>query len=221
MVSDAPQPDCAWPTNAVDKKTCVSLAYLVDDPKPPKSLHVRVVGNLVLNDGSAALSAVDAPGVAVHFDTPQACAGNDLEAIEGEIAGMASPDAPTLEAAMHADGPSLAIVHAKVIGPPASACSAIQPRSALKLPAAFDRGAVSHALSAVKTDDCLPHTAHEAVHIKITFLPGGSVGNVDVDTQLSGGTRVERCVKKHFLKVKVPAFGGGPITVGKSLVLGP
>jgi hypothetical protein len=53
-------------------------------------------------------------------------------------------------------------------------------------------------------------------HAKITFAPSGNVTSVEIDGGPFPGTSVGGCVAGKFRGAHVPAFSGGPTTVGKS-----
>ncbi len=52
--------------------------------------------------------------------------------------------------------------------------------------------------------------------VVVTFAPSGRVTSANVAGGSFGGTSVGGCVASVFRRAKVPAFGGGPVTVSKS-----
>jgi len=55
--------------------------------------------------------------------------------------------------------------------------------------------------------------------VKITFAPNGSVSAAVIDSGPFNGTPVGGCIVGKFRGPHIPAFGGGPITVGKSFTI--
>ena len=86
--------------------------------------------------------------------------------------------------------------------------------------APFDRGAASGAIGAVNVQSCAkPGGPTGAGHVKITFAPNGSVSAAVIDSGPFNGTPVGGCVVGKFRGPHIPAFGGGPVTVGKSFTI--
>jgi predicted Zn finger-like uncharacterized protein len=87
--------------------------------------------------------------------------------------------------------------------------------------ATFDGAAVARVLGAVDLRRCgradAPATAG---HARVTLEPGGAVSDVVVDTPDLAGTATARCVEQALRPVRVPAFAGSAITVGKRFVTG-
>lgn len=81
----------------------------------------------------------------------------------------------------------------------------------------FDRGAAAAALSRVNVNGCKKAGGPTGSgHVRVTFAPSGNVTKVDVDTAPYSGTSVGGCVASKFKGASIPAFSGGPVTVGKS-----
>lgn len=78
---------------------------------------------------------------------------------------------------------------------------------------AFDRGAAAHALT-VDLSSC--KGAVGTGHVQVTFATDGSVSKVDVDLPPFKGTAQADCIAEKYRAVKIPAFAGAPVTVGKS-----
>jgi hypothetical protein len=86
--------------------------------------------------------------------------------------------------------------------------------------APFDRGAAQGALGGVNVQSCKkPDGPTGSGHVKITFAPNGSVSSAVVDGGPFPGTPVGGCIAGKFRGAHVPAFGGGPVSVGKSFTI--
>jgi hypothetical protein len=84
---------------------------------------------------------------------------------------------------------------------------------------AFDRGAAAAALRTVAegVGSCRrPSGPSGDGHVTVTFRNDGAVDHVEVDRPPYQGSPVGACVASKFKLARVPAFGGAPITVGKS-----
>lgn len=83
-------------------------------------------------------------------------------------------------------------------------------------PAPFNRDAVSEALSKVVLSGCKRTDGPTGTGIaEITFLPSGSVFRIVIDGQGYAGTAVSQCVEQKIRSMRVPEFGGFPVTVAK------
>ncbi len=81
----------------------------------------------------------------------------------------------------------------------------------------FDRNAAVSAINEVSLQRCKATNAAKGEgHVTITFQPGGPADRALIDKGPWVGTPVGKCMAKEFKKVKVPAFKGEPVTVGKS-----
>ncbi len=86
--------------------------------------------------------------------------------------------------------------------------------------APFDRGAASGAIGSVNVQSCAkPGGPTGGGHVKITFSPNGSVSAAVIDSGPFNGTPVGGCVVGKFRGPHIPAFSGGPVTVGKSFTI--
>ena len=84
-------------------------------------------------------------------------------------------------------------------------------------PIDFDRQAAVSAINEVSLQRCkVTNAAKGDGHVTITFQPGGPAEKALIDKGPWVGTPVAKCMAKEFKKVKVPAFKGEPVTVGKS-----
>jgi predicted Zn finger-like uncharacterized protein len=98
---------------------------------------------------------------------------------------------------------------------PAAAAPATQTSSA-----PFDRGAAAGALGAVNVAGCKrPDGPTGSGHVSVTFAPDGTVSNATADQPPFQGTPVGGCVAGKFRGAHIPAFGGGPVKVGKSFTI--
>lgn len=83
----------------------------------------------------------------------------------------------------------------------------------------FDRAGAAKALGAVSLRNCVtPTTAKGSHHATITFEPDGSVSSVVFDAPFSSALE-SGCVRILFSKVRVPAFEGEAVRVGKVFAL--
>jgi hypothetical protein len=81
----------------------------------------------------------------------------------------------------------------------------------------FDRQAAASALGGVNLQKCkATNAARGSGHVTITFTPSGAVENAQIDKGPWIGTPVAKCMESSFKKVKIPAFKGAPVTVGKT-----
>ena len=81
----------------------------------------------------------------------------------------------------------------------------------------FDRNAAVSAINEVSLQRCKATNATKGEgHVTITFQPGGPAERALIDKGPWVGTPVGKCMAKEFKKVKVPAFKGEAVTVGKS-----
>lgn len=83
--------------------------------------------------------------------------------------------------------------------------------------APFDRGAASAALGGINVQSCKKADGPTGSgHVKVTFDPSGSVSSAVVDSGPFPGTPVGGCIAGKFRGAHIPAFSGGPVSVGKS-----
>lgn len=82
----------------------------------------------------------------------------------------------------------------------------------------FDRAAATRALG-VDVASCKRGDGPTGPgHVKVTFQPSGSASGVEVDAPYAG-TPVGTCVAQRFRATTIPAFAGGPLTLGKTFVI--
>ena len=55
--------------------------------------------------------------------------------------------------------------------------------------------------------------------VRVTFAPSGNVTSAQVQGAPFAGTSVGGCVARAFRSARVPAFGGGPVSVSKSFTI--
>jgi hypothetical protein len=85
---------------------------------------------------------------------------------------------------------------------------------------AFDRGAAAGALGSVNPRTCRGlGAARGAGHVTVTFAPDGSVSNAVVDQPPYAGTPMAGCISNAYRMIRVPAFTGAPVTVGKTFTV--
>jgi hypothetical protein len=81
----------------------------------------------------------------------------------------------------------------------------------------FDRGVAASALAAVNVQSCArPDGPTGLGHVSVTFAPSGVVASAIVDGGAFPVTAVGSCISIRFRGTRVPAFDGGPVTVGRS-----
>jgi hypothetical protein len=101
---------------------------------------------------------------------------------------------------------------AKPSPPPAPSPAAKEAASA-----SFDREAAASAIGSVDLTKCKATNAEKGDgHVMITFSPAGTAAKAVVDKGPWVGTPVAKCFASQFKKTTIPAFGGEPVTVGKS-----
>jgi hypothetical protein len=84
----------------------------------------------------------------------------------------------------------------------------------------IDRGAVAAALGNVNVQSCKTSDGPTGSgHVRVTFSPDGRVISAVVDSGPFPGTRVGECLASRFRGVRMPAFSGDLITVGKSFTI--
>jgi len=151
--------------------------------------------------------------------TPAVTGGAAPKGNGGGAAVVAAKDpTPAVPAAPKAAAPptDLAGAMGAAAGKPAAAAPPAETASG----APFDRGAASGAIGSVNVQSCAkPGGPTGAGHVKITFAPNGSVSAAVIDSGPFNGTPVGGCIVGKFRGPHIPAFGGGPITVGKSFTI--
>ena len=86
----------------------------------------------------------------------------------------------------------------------------------------FDRGMAASALAAVNLQSCArPDGPTGSGHVSVTFAPSGVVTSAIVDGGAFPVTAVGSCISIRFRGTRVPAFEGGPVTVGRSFFVQP
>jgi TPR repeat protein len=100
---------------------------------------------------------------------------------------------------------------------PAQGATPAPSDGAVAPPGAFDRAATAAALGAVNVASCKkPGGPSGGGHVRITFGVNGSADSVAVDQPPFAGTEVGSCVETLFRSVRIPAFSGAPVTIGKT-----
>lgn len=91
------------------------------------------------------------------------------------------------------------------------------PKDSAPAGASFDRDAASSAIGSVDLTKCRATNAEKGEgHVVITFTPAGTAAKATVDKGPWVGTPLAKCFASQFKKTTIPAFGGEPVTVGKS-----
>ena len=86
--------------------------------------------------------------------------------------------------------------------------------------APFDRGAAASALGAVNLQKCArPNGVRGAGHVKITFAIDGHVSAAVIDAGSFAGTAEGACIASAFRPIRIPAFCGAPVNVGKAFTI--
>lgn len=123
---------------------------------------------------------------------------------------------PAADPPKAATPPSLAQAMAQA----APGAAAAPPPAATGGTSPFDRGAAAAALGGVNVATCKkPDGPSGSGHVKVTFAPSGNVSTAEVDSPPFAGTGVGGCIAGKFRAAHIPAFAGGPVTVGKSFSL--
>ncbi|WP_437905191.1 zinc-ribbon domain-containing protein [Sorangium sp. So ce327] len=159
------------------------------------------------------------------------------ETAAAETPSTAETAAPSAEPTASAEAPSAATPAAATPAaatPAAAEKPASAPAAAAEKPAAskpepaasggaeFNRGAASSALGAAagSAKSCKKAGGPTGTgRVKVTFAPSGSVTSAEVQGAPFAGTSVGGCVARLFRSARVPAFGGGSVTVSKSFTI--
>jgi hypothetical protein len=106
---------------------------------------------------------------------------------------------------------------------PADTTPTVVPPAPVQDDAPFDRGAAAQGLAraGMTLVTCRqPGGPTGAGHVRVAFAPSGQVTRADVDPPFAG-TPVGKCIEKTFEAIRVPAFVGASVTVGKTFTLPP
>lgn len=94
--------------------------------------------------------------------------------------------------------------------------------------ASFDRSAAVAAFNGVDADGCARDEGPDGPgHVRVTFAPDGHVSDATFDAEYTPattnyqGTTVGRCLAERYLRMRIPPFAGGPVTVGHSVLVHP
>ena len=143
--------------------------------------------------------------------------GREERSAEGSGGGAKQPDLPKTP-----DPPkqpaSLGDALAAAAGQPNKPAATDNGGGAASAP--FDRGAAAASIGGVNVQGCKKADGPTGSgHVKITFAPNGQVSSAVVDSGPFPGTAVGGCIAGKFRGAHVPAFGGAPMTVGKSFTV--
>ncbi|WP_437712768.1 zinc-ribbon domain-containing protein [Sorangium sp. So ce448] len=140
-----------------------------------------------------------------------------------EAPSAATPAAATPAAATPAAAtPAAAEKPASAPAAAAEKPAASKPEPAASGGAEFNRGAASSALGAAagSAKSCKKAGGPTGTgRVKVTFAPSGSVTSAEVQGAPFAGTSVGGCVARLFRSARVPAFGGGSVSVSKSFTI--
>ncbi|WP_437952379.1 zinc-ribbon domain-containing protein [Sorangium sp. So ce296] len=146
-------------------------------------------------------------------------------AAEEPAASAAAPDQPAPSAAAEKPAdkgrPSSAPAPAAAADKPAAPKPAAEPAPSGG-GGEFNRGAASSALGAAagSAKSCKKAGGPTGTgKVKVTFAPSGNVTSAEVQGAPFAGTSVGGCVARLFRGARVPAFGGGPVSVSKSFTI--
>ena len=177
-------------------------------PNAPPAAATAAIG-AVKPAGPGKHGASSAAVAAAHFG-PGGAASKPVPAAPSPPAAPSRPvTASSLESAMGAA--------TRPSGPAAQAPRAAAAPSASG--AAFDRGAAAAELRRVTDGVASCRKSNGPTgdgHVTVTFRTDGTVDHVEVDRPPYQGSPVGACVASKYKLARVPAFGGTPITVGKS-----
>ena len=102
--------------------------------------------------------------------------------------------------------------------PPQEPCRCVGSDPRCECP--FDRGAAASALRSVDVHPCFVPPRPATFHARMTFEGKGGVVQTAAFDSGDLSEPEKRCVQAALRRVKVPAFGGGAVTVGKSFTVG-
>jgi hypothetical protein len=87
---------------------------------------------------------------------------------------------------------------------------------AAELPSGLDKKAVTEAFNAVSLTSCKkPGGPTGEGHVLVTLAPSGKVTHAVVDSPPFARTKIARCIAKAYRKIRLPAFKGDPVVLGK------
>ncbi|NOU33165.1 MAG: hypothetical protein HOO96_35145 [Polyangiaceae bacterium] len=182
-------------------------------------------GPIAMNDPPPAMTgpAAVAPGVGAATSVPSAATptGGTKPAVKPGGAAVADntppPTKPAADPAPAASSKPKSLQEALDQAGGGSKPAAAAPAEAT---APFDRGAAAAALGAVNVQSCKkPDGPTGSGHVKVTFGPSGAVSSATADAPPFAGTPVGGCVAGKFRGVKIPAFAGSSVSVGKSFTI--
>lgn len=95
---------------------------------------------------------------------------------------------------------------------PAPTTSTLAAAATTATGAEFDRGAAAAAMKNAGIDSCFRAGTTGTVRVTVVFDPSGSASSARVD-DANGGTPLGTCAIEKARAVKVPPFGGSPVTL--------
>jgi predicted Zn finger-like uncharacterized protein len=193
----------------------VSAVPVVAAPVAAPEVAVLATPNV---DAGALPEVAPPPLVARAIVAPAHVAMRSASTTPGERAAPLLPARPVDRSARCCPGETeTACEMRRSVG---AACAVTAPTPPATDVGAFDGAAAARALSAVSLRACSRAGGPVGPgHARVTFEPGGNVSGVVVDSPELSGTATERCVAQAYRRVRIGAFSGPALTVGKRFVL--
>ncbi|WP_437528060.1 zinc-ribbon domain-containing protein [Sorangium sp. So ce726] len=196
--------------------------FFMQSPKPETSTATPEQANTAPAEvPSPASTPAPTPAETAAAATPstaETAAPSAEPTASAEAPSAATPAAATPAAATPAAAEKPASAPAAAAEKPA----APKPEPAASGGAEFNRGAASSALGAAagSAKSCKKAGGPTGTgRVKVTFAPNGSVTSAEVQGAPFAGTSVGGCVARLFRGARVPAFGGGSVSVSKSFTI--
>jgi predicted Zn finger-like uncharacterized protein len=187
----------------------------------PAAVAAAAAALVAANASAAAAAAADntppPPGVGQANGTAKAATGTAAGGSKTTGAVAAAAPSPKNDAPKNDAPKDFGSALAQAAGKPAEAPKSTGGGGSSQ---PFDRGAAAGALGGVNVQSCKkPDGPTGSGHVKVTFSPDGSVSSAVVDAAPYQGTGVGGCIAGKYRAARVPAFSGGPVSVGKSFTI--
>lgn len=115
---------------------------------------------------------------------------------------------------------SVTVIRNIVAGSIALAIASFGVNGSAELPPGLDKKAVAEAFESISLDSCKkPKGPTGEGHVLVTLAPTGKATSAIVDSPPFANTKVGKCIAKAYEKVRVPAFKGDAVTLGKKFKL--
>jgi hypothetical protein len=132
------------------------------------------------------------------------------------VSAQTSPASPASAAMKCCPGESDMVCQMRLAA--GAACSPDKPGATAQSAPPFDRPAAARALG-ISVASCKRGDGPTGTgHVKVTFLPSGAASAVEVEAPYAG-TATGACVAQRYRGATVPAFAGGPLSVGKTFAI--